>query len=146
MPRQAKNPGSRPGRRTKEEELLEFAAAAGVEPQKVGDFLGGALTVHEDEVPSAQEIRDRLLASLSMKLGSLQGIALVQALKAITVLAETEEAKEDAEDPDDNRRPLLDRVEALPAEHAAALIKQELARTDQYRADLFTALQKLETK
>lgn len=142
MPRVAKNPGSKPGRRTKEQEIREFVEATGGDLAKLSEFLGGAL--EPQEVPSAKDIRDRLLASLSAKLGELKGIALVQALKAITALAAIEEAEESQADEVDDRRPLLDRLDALPPDTAAALVKQELARTDTYRADLFTALARLE--
>jgi hypothetical protein len=135
-------PKRKPGRRTKEEELREFAQTAGVDMQKVADFIGGAL--EPEEVPSAQEIRDRLLSALSNRLGELKGIALVQALKAITALAAIEEAEQQDSSEDDERRPLLDRLDALPPDHAAKLVKQEIERVDGYRQDLFQALQKLE--
>ena len=134
----------RPGRRTKEEELTEFVQATGGDMTVLAEFLGGAL--EPQEVPSAKDIRDRLLASLSDKLGSLQGIALVQALKAITALAAIEEATEASTNEEDDRRPLLDRLDALPPDHAARLVKQEIARVDGYRQDLFDALRKLEAK
>lgn len=132
----------KPGRRTKEQELTEFVQATGGDMTKLADFLGGALAA--EEVPSAKEIRDRLLTTLSNRLGELKGIALVQALKAITALAVIEEAERDENDIEDERRPILDRLDALPPDHAAVLLKQEIIRIDGYRADLFEALTKLE--
>lgn len=144
MPRVAKNPGGPKGRPTKEAELKEFAEAAGVDMEKVADFLGGAL--EPEEIPSAKDIRERLLLSLSNRLGELKGIALVQALKAISALAAIEEQEQTTQDVTDERRPLLDRIEALPPEHATVLVKQELARIDTYKDDLFAALAALEGK
>ena len=137
-------PKRKPGRRTKEQELREFVEATGGDMTQLTDFLGGAL--EPQEVPSAQEIRDRLMAVLSDKLGSLQGVALVQALKAITALVAIEEQEQaaKAEEQDDERRPLLDRLDALPPNHAALLVKQEIARLDAERQAYFAALQKLE--
>lgn len=38
---------------------------------------------------------------------------------------------------------ILDRIDALPREHAVALIKGELARLDSLRADYFAALERI---
>lgn len=144
MPRVAKVPGGKTGRRTKEEELREFVTATGGDMAKLDEFLGGAL--EPETVPAAADIRDRLLSTLSNQLGSLKGIALVQALKAITALAVIEDENKTDDELNDLRRPLLDRIDALPPEHAAGLVRQEIARVDGYRADLFAALTKLEAK
>lgn len=39
---------------------------------------------------------------------------------------------------------ILDRIDALPAEHAAALLKGEIARIDSLRADYFAALARIQ--
>lgn len=144
MPRQAKNPGGPKGRPTKEAELREFVAATGGDMHAITEYLGGAL--EPEEVPSAKDIRDRLLLSLSSRLGELKGIALIQALKTIQALVVSEDENKTVDDEDDLRRPLLDRLGALPPEHAAVLLKQEIVRADKYREDLSAALTAMEEK
>lgn len=148
MARKAINPGGKTGRRTKEDELKEFAAAANVDPQLVADFLGAALKAPPEllrgEPPEKfSDWLPRIRELLWEKVHEFDGIAAVNAYKLIKELATAEKAEAPPE-ADDTRRPVLDQIEALPAEHAVALIKQELARMDSYRDDLFAALAKLE--
>ena len=131
------------GRRTKVEELREAFVATGSDLAKLDEFLDGALTAEPAEVPSAHEIRDELLRILYERRGELKGIALVNGLKALASLAATEEAAGQKQQVEDDRRPILDRIDALPKDHARKLLKQELARVDGYRADLFAALEGL---
>lgn len=49
----------------------------------------------------------------------------------------------DPEDPDDQVA-ILDRLGALPREHAVALLKGELARLDSLREDYFRALERIQ--
>lgn len=140
-------PRRKGGRRTKAEEITEFAQAAGVDMELVKDFLGDALPPQNqwgdppekwgDWLPKIREI-------LWEQVHRFDGIAAINAHKLIKQLADAEKLEGRPEEEEDARRPLLDRVDALPREHAAALIRQELDRTDIYRDDLFRALAELE--
>jgi hypothetical protein len=140
----SKKPKRKPGRRTREEELREYVEATDGDMEKLAAFLGGELK--PKEVASAKDIRERLMASLSDKVGSLQGVALVQALKAITAIATVQEAEQSIRDEQDDRRPILDRLDALPPDYATRLLKDEISRVDGYQQDLRDALRKLEGK
>lgn len=50
----------------------------------------------------------------------------------------------DPEELESNQVSILDRIDALPREHAAALLKGELARLDSLREGYFAALEKLQ--
>jgi len=53
-------------------------------------------------------------------------------------------AKQVPEEPDGTQVSILDRIDALPPEHAAMLIKGEIARLDSLRADFFAALNRIQ--
>ena len=97
-----------------------------------------------DEVmPSAEEMRNALLLRLYNERDKLNGIALVNGLKAISDIA-----KQDREQPDkrDEVEPhsLLDQLQSVPPEHAIKLLKAELERLHSEIATHQAALSELE--
>lgn len=140
-------PRRKTGRKTKAEELREAFIATGADLTKLDEYLGGALPPPPswgdpperwaDWLPKIREI-------LWEQVHTFDGIAAINAHKLIKQLADSEKLEERPAEEDDARRPLLDRLEALPRDHAAALLRQEIVRTDIYRDDLFRALAELE--
>lgn len=143
-----------PGRPSKEEELKQFAEHAGIDPELVGEYVKAALPAPpkqpkptEDAPPEDwAEWEAEMMRLLWINRADLKGIAMVQALKAIATLAEHQRDREGPDDGEDDRKPLLDRLEALPKAHAAKLLKQEIGRLDELRAEYFAALERLEAE
>jgi hypothetical protein len=65
----------------------------------------------------------------------LKGIALVNGLKAIRDIAMQQAAEPDPDPEDDPTRSLLDKIDALPAPHAAKLLDKEIERLETELAD-----------
>jgi hypothetical protein len=146
------------GRPSKEAELSAFAEHIGVELTRVHDFIGAAAPVKgttkkppaltPDELGEPPERFEDWLPEMRRilwsKIHDFDGVAAVQAQKLIKELVKMEREDEGPDLAAEERRPLLDRAESLPSEEAARLIKQEIARSDAYQADLFAALERLE--
>lgn len=75
---------------------------------------------------SAEEMREDLLRALYSKIDSLNGIALVNGLKAVAQLAQQEKAEPDTEDVKPHS--LLEQIHALPPAHALKLLDVEIER------------------
>lgn len=111
----------KPGRRTKDEEIRAWLSENGMNPD-----LANRRDGDPPLTPTAQEMRDAFMEILYRKRESLGATALVQGMKALVTLAELEEKATPA--PEDALPPLLERLDALPADHAAGLLEGEIAR------------------
>ena len=99
----------------------------------------------EPEIPSIEEMRDALLARVYDERKSLNGNALVQALKALAVLAQQEKAepaKANVAEP----HSLLDQIQNVPAAHARKLLAAEIGRLEAELAAHQAALLELKGK
>jgi hypothetical protein len=136
-----------PGRRSKADELKDFAAAAGIDMETVGDYLGGDLPVPEStpmpDIDDPQQLRDWAANELILHVSSGRAnVATVNGLKAVIEFATKQGPRDDADS--EERMPLLERAEALPPETAGMLIRQEIARLDELRAAYFAKLEEIE--
>lgn len=142
----------RAGRPTKAEELRRFAEHAGVEPETLEQYLGAALPPPPSEKlgPAPEKWADwesEIKKILWERIHTLDGVAGVNAWKLVKALADEERIEEAAAGPsEDDRKPLLDRLDALPKPHAKKLVKAELSRLDGLRAEYFAALERLEAE
>ncbi len=137
------------GRASKREEIEHFIEMAGLDPELI-QVLGDAAPTpgrkhtpepdrDDDEVPSVEEIRDELLKLLYKRRGELKGIALVQGLKALeSLVAAAPEPEVEGEGVS-----ILDRIDALPKDHAAEILRREITRLDNERAEFFAALERV---
>lgn len=118
---------TRRGRKTKAEEAEDYLRSIGIDPASV---LRDAANRPPLEVPDDEQIVAEFKEAVytAMKLGDLKGTPLVNALKALSILAET--AKQNEPDEDEPERG-IDEILAdagLPPGRRVEIGRQELAR------------------
>jgi hypothetical protein len=144
------------GRPTKEAELLAFAEHIGAEPELVKGFIAEAIPAKKpvadtawDPDPAAdmaaiiadpKQLYEWAVNSLVEHVSSGRAnVATVNGLKAVMDFATKQP---DAVD-DGEQVSVLDRIHALPKDHAAALLRGEIERLDLERGRYFAALTEL---
>lgn len=127
------------GRRSKRDEVAEFLDLAGLDPEYVAVLDGDAPL---EKVPETfAEMRDEMLRLIWLNKDSLKGIALVQALKALASLAESnkgdDEAKGEAEPLIGD---LIAGIPGLPVERRDEILARELVKLDAERERIMEVL------
>ncbi len=144
------------GRRTKAEELTEFAEANGIDPELVGNYIATALPkpkpprVDEPDlmdmaaiIADPKQLYDWAVNELVAHVSTGKAnVATVNGLKAVMDFATRQPDAPD--EGDDSRMPLLERLDALPAEYAATLVRSEIWRLEAERDAYVAALAELE--
>lgn len=99
--------------------------------------------IFDDAPPETwAEWEPELRRVLWQKRDSLSGTNLASILKALSDLVRIENERARAEVAEE-RRPVLERLDALPPDHAATLLDREIAETSRYLHELKAAREKL---
>lgn len=102
-------------------------------------------TVPETATVDMGALRDKVFGELNRRLADpeavkdIPGTGLIQLAKELAKQTQDDTPKDDGESVS-----ILDRIDALPREHAIALIKGEIARIDSLRDDYFQALERIQ--
>lgn len=90
-------------------------------------------------------LRDKVFGELNRRLADpdavkdIPGTGLIQLAKELAKQTQDDTPKDDGESVS-----ILDRIDALPREHAVVLIKGEIARIDSLRDQYFQALERIQ--
>lgn len=102
-------------------------------------------TVPETETVDMAALRDKVFGELNRRLADPQAVKDIPGTGLIQLAKElAKQTQDDAPKDDGENISILDRIDALPREHAIALIKGEIARVDSLRDDYFAALARLQ--
>lgn len=108
-------------------------------------IAAATVDVKETEGVDIRLLRDKVFGELNRRLADpdavkdIPGTGLIQLAKELAKQTPPEPEKDT-----DSGVSILDRIDALPVEHAVALIKGELARIDSLRDSYFQALERLQ--